>query len=77
MMRLSRRREREAWTVGSLLVHSGRARRSGGAWLPPGVADPPPPCALLSSNGKTTRPAVAFCALFFTAAEARVGACGL
>lgn len=39
---------------GGVILHSGRGRGSGGGSAP-GVAEPLPPCALLSSNRKTTR----------------------
>lgn len=63
----------EAWTVGSVFVHSGRGMRTRGGrdGAPPGVAEPPPPCARLSSNGKATRLVRACPALFFTAAVSR------
>lgn len=67
----------EAWTVGSVFVHSGRGRRRPRGpgrrreWLSLRHQ-----CALLSPNGRSARPAVDSCALFFTAAETGA-ACGL
>lgn len=64
------RGRREQWAAGSSIQEEQGGVE--GAGRTPGVAEPLPPCAPLSSNGKTTRPVwPGYCELFIAAAQLR------